>query len=210
MFSDFLVPIVAKPQEVRMKSSNQKMWNLIKKIFPILEYKPDSVQSTAVEESEFLEVVATLRSLDLGVTIQDMIVERVLKSLRQEIVPNFWLYFKRSQGNGFIEFFNSVKYLYDKFVELDVTMTKLEMLRHRCEIQNPIHGETCAHSALKLLCRASLLAQLPTDYQTVVMAFYETALKIDDPNDSTSGQCIICQQGSGECDCSNLFYETNR
>lgn len=89
-------------------------------------------------------------------------------------------------------------------------MNKLKVYKQFTHQDISIYGEKCPQDALKVIFKATLLSQINLDYQTVVISFYENALKIEDSDDENEGQCIICLQDSKLCNCLHLFQETNR
>lgn len=185
-------------------------WKLVKSVFPILD---DSYQ---LEEKPFLkhefnEVVTFINKIKIALHIQNLIVSRIEKKLREEVVPEFWSYFKNSSHEikGFQQFYNAIKCLYDNYKLLDLNMQKLNMFKKATNLDDLVYKEPCVHSAMKLILRASLLSQLNLEYQPVVMHFYEAALKMEDI-DEVNGICIICAQESISCNCLHLFQETNR
>ncbi|KAJ8945964.1 hypothetical protein NQ318_016792 [Aromia moschata] len=188
-------------------------WNSIKKVFPILEdaYTLYQLEDEPLLKNEFCEAIDFIKNIGLSKTIQDLIVSKIEQRLRDEVAPEFWSYFKKSENDnkGFKQFYNAVKSLYDCYKQLDHTISKLELFRQATQLEALVYNEKCVHDALRLILKATLLSQLNLDYQIVVMNFYETALKMEDAEEN-DGQCIICLQESLHCNCLHLFQETNR
>ncbi|XP_018567673.1 anaphase-promoting complex subunit 2 isoform X1 [Anoplophora glabripennis] len=194
-------------------SDYEKVWNFIKRVFPVLDesFTFCQVEDNTFLKNEFDESVEFCQNMNLAKTIQDLLISKIEQRLRDEVVPEFWSYFKKSENDnkGFKQFYNAVKSLYDCFKQLDHIITKLEIFRQATKLCDLIYNENSTHNALKLILKATLLSQLNLEYQVVVMNFYETALKMEDTEED-DGQCIICLQESRHCNCLHLFQETNR
>ncbi|KAJ8928110.1 hypothetical protein NQ314_019336 [Rhamnusium bicolor] len=181
------------------KIDYKSSWILIKKVFPILDdcctlYQLDDKPFL---KNEFYEAVEFIKNMNLSKSIQNLLMSKIEQRLRDEVVPEFWSYFKKSENDnkGFQQFYNAVKSLYDCYKQLDHTISKLELFRQATQLDDLVYNENCVHNALKLILKATLLSQLNLDYQLVVMNFYETALKMEDTEEG-DGQCIICLQES--------------
>lgn len=186
-------------------------WNRIKTVFPILD---DSYQleDKPFSKNDFNEVIHFINTTNLAVHIQNLMVSQIEKKFRDVIVPEFWSYFTNSNGatKGFQQFYNAVKYLYDNYRQLDYDMQRLKMFKQATQLDDPIYNETCLESALKLILKATMLSQLNLEYQSVVLNFYECALKMEDIEENNDGKCTVCYQENIQCNCIYLFQETNR
>lgn len=186
-------------------------WKVMKLVFPILD---DSFQleDKPFLKHEFNEVVTFVNNNKIAQDIQNLIVIKLQKKLREEIVPEFWSYFKNviPETNNFQQFYNAIKCIYDNYRLLDHIMQKLNMFKQATHLESSVYNEECAHSALKLMLRATMLSQLSSDYQQVVMHFYECALKMEDIEEINDGNCTVCSQDNIHCNCLYLFQETNR
>lgn len=191
----------------------QKVWHLLKRVFPVLDesFTFCQVEDNTFLKNEFYQCVEFSKNMNLAKTVQDLLISKIEQRLRDEVVPEFWSYFKKSENDnkGFKQFYNAVKSLYDCFKQLDHIITKLEMFRQATQLQDMVYNENSTYDALKLILKATLLSQLNLDYQVVVKNFYETVLTMEDAEEG-DGQCIICLQESRHCNCLHLFQETNR
>nr|XP_023028180.1 anaphase-promoting complex subunit 2 [Leptinotarsa decemlineata] len=192
----------------------KEAWTLTKKVFPILE---DTCSLIHLEDRAFskqdLQIVAEfIKKTSLSSHIQNLIISKIEQKLRVEVAPEFWSYFKNNEheNKGFKQFYNAINALYDSFKQLDHEVSKLGMFKKIIELEESLYNENCDHNALKLILRATLLSELNLDYQTVVMNFYEAALKMEDIEQGNDSQCIICSQERLHCNCLHLFQETNR
>lgn len=193
------------------KIDYETAWKRVKNVFPILD---DSYQldEKPFLKNEFNEVVTFMNKTNLAVHVQNLIVSKIQKKLREEVVPEFWSYFKNSnqETKGFQQFYNAVKCLYDNYRHLDHDMQKLNMFKEAMKLEDLVYNESCVHSALKLMLRATMLSQLNLQYQQIVMNFYECALKMEDIEALNDGKCLVCSQENLRCNCLHLFQETNR
>ncbi|XP_060520265.1 anaphase-promoting complex subunit 2 [Cylas formicarius] len=197
-------------------SPNYKnIWPLIIKVFPVLDDLNTLCPSgeEVVLKNEFNQIIDYMKTTPIEETIQDFIVSKIEKRLRDEVVPEFWSYFKKSENDnrGFKQFYNAVKSLYDNYRYLDNVMSKLEMLRQATHLDKSIYNEKSVEDSLKLILKSTLLSQLHVNYQLVTSNFYLTALRMEDVEENNpGGTCIICVQDSFHCNCLHLFQETNR
>lgn len=99
----------------------------------------------------------------------------------------------------------AIEMLYTDFAEFLNLMFRLDAVRSSSGYNESIYGEDSAVSALKLIVRASILAQFPIKQTDIIGEFYETALKIED-----NAACPVCMAECTKCNCVQYFYETNR
>lgn len=185
-------------------------WNQIKSVFPILDDSYELDDKPFIK-SEFQDVITFINRNKIAHHIQNLIISKIDKKLREEVIPEFWSYFKNIENNkGFQHFYNAVKCLYDNYKQLDLNMQKLDMFKQATKLNDFVYNEACVHSALKLMLRATLLSQLNLNYQPIVSNFYEVVLKMEDVEETNDGKCTICCQESVQCNCVHLFQETNR
>ncbi|CAH1119635.1 unnamed protein product [Phaedon cochleariae] len=189
-------------------------WTLIKRVFPILDddCPLHQLEDRLFLKEEFYEAVQFIKKMNLVHQIQKFIIRKIEKRLRDIVAPEFWSYFSNNEqdNKGFQQFYNAVECLYDSYKQLEHSMRKLDIFRQATELEELVNSEKCLNKALKLIFKATLLSQLNLDYQTTVMSFYESALRMEDLDEGYNGQCIICSQESLHCNCMNLFKETNR
>lgn len=139
--------------------------------------------------------------------IQSLVISKVEKYFRTNIVPPFWAYFSKSNASssGFRQFYMAIEMLYTDFTEFLNLMFRLDTVRSKSGYNEPIYGEDSAVSALKLIVRATILAQFPVTQANIINEFYETALRIED-----NSACPVCLGECTKCNCVQYFYETNR
>lgn len=187
-------------------------WLGIEEMFPILK---TSITNSAPSPSavNFEETTAIVKTLHLTEHIQNLVISKIQKKLRIEIVPTFWAFFKKwgSEGAGFLQFHKAVDYLYQYFIELELIAENLEILRRNNGFSTPIYNNDCMQKAMALIIKSVLFSQLPIDHQQIIAEFYERVLKIIDPEDHTVplSHCDVCME-SEYCVCSEIFSETNQ
>lgn len=194
-------------------SDHKRAWSLCQKIFPILNDASTQEEDKPFLKNEFEEVCNFMRLNQLQELLQHFVITKVEKRLRDEIVPEFWSYFKKSESDnkGLKQFYNAVKSLYDNYRQLENIVSRLDLFRQATKLTAVPYNEDTVQDCLKLIVKATLFAQLHVDYQVVTMNFYEAALKMEDVDDANAdGQCIVCVQESLNCNCLHLFQETNR
>ncbi|XP_066260255.1 anaphase-promoting complex subunit 2 [Euwallacea similis] len=194
--------------------ASKKIWMLSEKIFPILnDFNTPCSHEGPFTKSEFEQVCSYMKKSSLQDLLQQLVINKIEKRLRDEIVPEFWSYFKKLEdtNKGSKHFFNAVKALYDNYRQLEGIISRLELFRQSADVVKVPYEEKNVQDALKLILKATLFAQMHVDYQSVTMNFYETALKMEDLDESNSeGKCIVCDQDNVGCYCMHMFQETNR
>lgn len=188
----------------------EEAWKLIKSVFQILD-DASQFEDKPVLTHVFNQVITFVIKNGIAQHIQNLMVIKIQKKLREEVVPEFWSYFKNSNldNTSFQQFYNAIKCLHDNYKILDRAMQKLLMFKQAAKLNDQIYNEPCALSALKLMLRSTMLSQLNCNYQYVVMNFYECALKMEDIEETNDCACVVCSQKGG-CNCLHLFQETNR
>lgn len=182
----------------------QKAWSLCLKIFPILTGDP---QDAIFSKTEFEEICSFMRAHRLQDLLHQLVVNGIEKRLRSVTVPEFWSGFQNTEHPKTpMQFYSSVGGLYDSYRQLKGVMSRLEGFAKACDITEIPYNEPSWDSALKLILKANLFAQLVVDYQSTTMEFYEAALRMEDLDEG----CLVCQQDQSCCDCLHLFQETNR
>ncbi|CAH0547207.1 unnamed protein product [Brassicogethes aeneus] len=193
-------------------------WVLIQKVFPILDDNTNinHLDGTATK-NEFYEVTDVVVKLNISKLIQDFIIDKIEYRFRKEIAPEFWSYFghkidqNSTELKGFNQFYDAVNSLYHGYQYMARIVAKLDLFRQATQIGDFVYNESDTQSALQLICKSTLLFHLNLDYQSVIMNFYETALKIEDTDEiNTEGQCFNCLHETQQCNCMYLFKETNR
>lgn len=186
-------------------SNYQKAWSLCLKVFPILSGDP---QDTIFSKTEFEELCSFMRVHRLQDLVQQLVVNGIEKRLRSVTVPEFWSGFQKTPKPP-MHFYHSVRGLYDNYRQLEWVMSRLEVFAKACDIAEVPYNESNWGSALKLILKANLFAQLDVDYQSTTMEFYEAALRMEDLDEGCL-ECLVCQQDQTCCNCLHLFQETNR
>ncbi|XP_066148403.1 anaphase-promoting complex subunit 2 [Euwallacea fornicatus] len=193
---------------------SKKIWSLSEKIFPILnDFNTPCNQEGPFTKCEFEQVCGFMKKSSLQDLLQQLVINKIEKRLRDEIVPEFWSYFKKLEdtNKGSKQFFNAVRALYDNYRQLEGIISRLELFRQSADVIKVPYEEKNVQDALKLILKATLFAQMHVDYQSLTMNFYETTLKMEDLDESNSeGKCIVCDQDNVGCYCMHMFQETNR
>nr|CAI5848292.1 unnamed protein product [Callosobruchus analis] len=184
----------------------------LRSVFPVLtdEYTLCDMPASEIDDAEFEEMVVFTQIANVVEPVQNMIVNRTEDILRDKVVPTFWGFFKKSSGrnSGFQKFYNAVMYLHDSYMSFCHIYDRLVRFRKRTMLTKPIHGLSDPHAALKLILRATLFSHYFLEHENIIKQFYEAALKMEDSEEYE--WCIICSQKKMECNCLNLFKETNR
>ncbi|XP_050297527.1 anaphase-promoting complex subunit 2 [Anthonomus grandis grandis] len=185
-------------------------WTLCQRIFPILN---DAVlqEQEPIEKKEFDELCNFANTQGLQDLIQHLIFGKIEKRLRDEVLPEFWAYFKKAPADdkGLKPFYNAVKSLYDNFRQLDNVVSTLGHFRQATDITEVPYNENNVHESLKLILHSTMLAQLHVDYQSITISFYEAGLQMQDSN-IMDEHCVVCGSEKFSCNCLHLFQETNR
>lgn len=183
-------------------------WGIVKKIFPILD---NEKSPKPFSKSEFEDLCNVVKTNHIEIFLQDLIINKIEKLLRDEIGPEFWSYFKNqdNENKKFELFFSAVKSVYKNYKELDNIISRLELLRKEIGVVEVPYNEPTIHDSLRLILRATLFSQLHVDYQTLVIEFYEMVLRMEDREENNT-PCLICFQVEPYCNCFHSFEETNR
>ncbi|GLV33864.1 morula [Carabus blaptoides fortunei] len=191
------------------------LWNKITLVFPILHNQ--SLDETCAE-MDYREAVEVIKTLKLPRHIENLVFNKLEKTMRQNIVPTFWSYFtdNKNELSHFTQFQRAVEELYYSLSVYIPLMNKLEKVLSDCSTTCTMYGEASVLSAFKLLVRSTLLAQLPPDHKKTVENFYEIAFKAFCNLDEAGNEdvpCGGCQQDGQQCHCPKIcsvFYETNK
>ncbi|XP_072930012.1 anaphase-promoting complex subunit 2 [Epargyreus clarus] len=191
-------------------------WNKINYAFPILN---DTIFSDCTNE-EYDEVQQLIVSLGVQVRIRDLILIHIEKYLRQHIAPSFWSKFSKvdEEIKGFQLFKSAVNDLYDVASSFTAMLRRLIILNNSCCDNKTIYGERDVLLGFKQLLRATLLSQLPLDFQVIITHFYKMSFNVFDNEyeNSDMGEdvmCSGCKNEYSDCNCAyivKVFYETNR
>uniref|UniRef100_A0A1Y1LHN2 Uncharacterized protein n=1 Tax=Photinus pyralis TaxID=7054 RepID=A0A1Y1LHN2_PHOPY len=180
----------------------KKSWIMIKHTFPILDnnFNWPYAQTT---DAQLFETINLINRFGLNATIKSLIISKFEEHVRKFVVPKFWAFFTTdiNVGEGFGNFFKAVDYLYTFFTNHIHLIGNTSLL---CN-SKPIYNAENATDSLKLIIRATLLSQLPLNYNKIIEEFYETALKLEN-NDDTA--CPVCGN-EPECSCLIYFHATN-
>ncbi|KAL1516955.1 hypothetical protein ABEB36_000782 [Hypothenemus hampei] len=190
----------------------KKIWTLCEKIFPILnDFNTPCNDEEPFLKNDFEEMCYFMKLNGLQDLLQHLVFNKIEKRLRDEVVPEFWSNFKKSDKKGFKPFYNAIKSLYDNYRKFETIIIRLELLRQATDIKVNPYNERNLHEALKLILHSCLLGQLQADYQTVTTSFYEAALKIEDIDETNvNAVCVECSEEKDNCNCVHFFQETNR
>lgn len=177
-------------------------WLVLNQTFPILSNP--LVLPEQESENIPLDVLNIIKMLNLNTQIETIIIRNIETRLRKTVVPEFWSHFQKTADINYRDFYQAISMLFQHFVKFETIMNKLGILRNAMGSNKPIYNLNCLHDVLRLILRASLLAQIPNDYQLIISNFYETALKMME-----SEICDVCLQQTYDCSCSQIFHETN-
>ncbi|VVC94836.1 unnamed protein product [Leptidea sinapis] len=191
-------------------------WNKINYAFPILN---DTIVSDCTD-LEYIEVQQIITGLGIQNKIRDLIVTHIEKYVRQQVAPQFWAKFSKVEEEikGFQLFKSAVNDLYDAVNKFSGMLRRLIILNNSCSDNKTIFGERDVISGFILIIRATLLSQLPVDFNIIIFHFYKLSFNVFDneyesPDMSEDVMCSGCWNDYSECICSyvvKVFYETNR
>ncbi|XP_059053412.1 anaphase-promoting complex subunit 2 [Achroia grisella] len=199
------------------KSGDLKVyWNKINYAFPILS---DSISSDCTD-AEYENIQQIIVGLGIQVRIRDLILVHIEKYLRQHIAPPFWSKFVKVEEEikGFQLFKSAVNDLYEAVSKFYDMLRRLTILNSSCGDNKPIFGEKYVILGFKQLVRATLLSQLPLDYQVIINYFYKVSFNVFDNEyeNSDMGEDVMCSgcwNEYSDCNCAyivKVFHDTNR
>lgn len=198
------------------KSELQSFWNKINYAFPIIS---DTIFSDCSTEEEYEEIQKIIVGLGIQIKIRDLVLIHIEKYLRQHVAPAFWSKFIKTEDSvkGFQLFKSAVKDLYVSVCQFSDMLHRLTLLNNVCSDNRPIYGEKDVIMGFKQLVRATLLSQLPLDFQMIINHFYKISFNVFDKeveNSDMSGNvnCSGCSYEYTECNCTyivKVFYDTN-
>lgn len=185
------------------------------KIFPILPDAKIVDEGYPLSEQDVFEIMSVIKQRNLTEIIQGLIIVNLDKHARTQIAPQFWNYFKCEEIDKDLwttQFSTAVDFLFNSYKDLEPLAHRLDTLRKNTDYTKPIYPAVySAPEAVKIIIRASLLAQIPLDYGRIVEHFYQTGLNIEDPdNESHLEDCDKVLENNACCSCLSSFYETNR
>lgn len=191
-------------------------WNKVNYAYPILN---DTIFSDCTN-AEYDEVQQIIVNLDVQIKIRDIVFVHIEKYLRQHVTPLFWAKFMKvdEEIKGFQLFKSAVNELYEAVSIFSPMLRRLTILNNSCNDNKPIYGEKDVVHGFKQLVRATLLSQLPLDFQVIVDHFYKLSFSVFDNEYENSDMsddimCSGCGNEYSDCNCAyivKVFHETNR
>ncbi|XP_077299821.1 anaphase promoting complex subunit morula [Arctopsyche grandis] len=202
--------------------STQEVWQQVVYAFPVLSSELDS----DITLEEFQYVATYLGEMNLTSKIIDVILSNIEAYLRKFVAPEFWKVFLHEREEaikGFELFESAVEDLYDVLSRFGPMLERLEKLYELCPEKKLLFGESDVIAGFKQIVRATLLSQLPLDFQHIIEDFYKISFNVFCFADTDSDQCELGEDmihcgGCGyelenECQCQciiHVFHETNR
>lgn len=145
---------------------------------------------SAVLTSEFGAAAAVIKKNKLTSFTKTYFLEIFQKSLRREIVPNFWTYFRHwnvhDENIKLTAFTDAVNYLHSRIKDYSLP---IQRLAHIVECSS---DERRLKEHLQLLLRAILLSQLPLNYETCIQSFYSKIFKVYQAKQKIEGLYLNC------------------
>ena len=133
-----------------------------------------------MQKDSFEEIIRKIDLLDINQELYNSIYSTIESYLIQKTVPNFWKFFKHETidaSDGFNNFQSAVQELYAECGHFNTIMDRVEMFKN---LSKKILLK--AHSNDKLafydLLKSALLSQLPTKFDNIVYAFYNTSFRV--------------------------------
>ncbi|XP_068619095.1 anaphase-promoting complex subunit 2 [Battus philenor] len=198
------------------KGELEVYWNKINYAFPII----NGIFYTNCTDEEYEEIQEIIVNLGIQTRIRDLVIIHIEKYVRQQIVPPFWAKFIISdvEVKGFQLFKTAINDIYDSVTNFSPILRKLNLLNNCCPDNMPIFGEKDVILGFKQLLRATLLAQIPLEFQYIVYLFYKVSFNVfDNENDNSDmGEdvmCSGCKNDYTDCNCAyivKVFHDTNR
>ncbi|KAG1659260.1 Anaphase-promoting complex subunit 2 [Nymphon striatum] len=169
--------------------------------------------------TEFTIAAEKLKAQDLALITKEWFIEKYQKTLRNDVVPEFWEYFEsenveESDQNKLYKFKDAVHFLHSQIKSLSVFVDRLGCITHTLITEENLEND------LKLLLKAILLSQLPLNYEKSIQYFYNRAFKVYQARptrivgDETDGiECSGCNFHPDACHCDaiwELFIKVNQ
>lgn len=201
--------------------STREAWLQIVNAFPVLESKLDSECST----EQFQYVATCIGEMNIGTKIINAILSSIETYLRKFVAPKFWKNFVKTteEIKGFELFKAAVNDLYEVLSHFAPTLERLEKLHSLYPEKKQIFGEKDVMSGFKQIVKATLLSQLPLDFQNIINHFYKISFNVFCFADNDNEQCEIGEDllhcnGCGyelenNCQCQyivRVFHDTNK
>ncbi|XP_063627765.1 anaphase-promoting complex subunit 2 [Cydia splendana] len=191
-------------------------WNKITYAYPIL----NDTLFTDCSNAEYDEIQQIIVGLGIAARIRDLVLLHTEKYVRQHITPSFWSKFTvvEEEVKGFQLFKSAVNDLYESVSNFMPMLRRLTILNNSCCVNKPIFGEKDVILGFKQLIRATLLSQLPLDFQVIINHFYKMSFNVFDNENESSDMsedvtCAGCSNEYSECNCAyivKVFHDTNR
>lgn len=200
------------------KSDLSLYWSKITYAFPILV---DSLKSDC-SCVEFRDIIQMIVGLGVHAKIRDLVIIRIEDYLRRRLVPEFWVHFTKNDDDlkGFQIFERAINDLYNAVIEFSDILKRLQALNDVCSDNKLLFAEKNVILGFKQILRASLLSQIPLDYQVIIEQFYKISFNAFDNetvgNDSEMSEdtcCPGCDRLHSTCNCKfvmAMFHEVNR
>lgn len=126
----------------------------------------------AKEDIDFI----TNEFIRLGIVddVYGIVMNNIDHILRHQIVPKFWSYFNMQDDteSGFYQFQLAICELHNECERFQKTFRRMQPIIER--LSQPIDTQV----EFNVLLKATLLSQLPQNFNEVVYAFYQTSFKV--------------------------------
>lgn len=201
------------------------LWERTLKIFPILstENQSERLYINEYEESDIESLVSQLLQNNLDETVYELVFIEINSILRKTIVPKFWSHYAitdtTESDNDHESFNQSVCELFDEYTKVQTVLKRLSFFKLKMNQQS---GE----EKFNVLLKASLLSQLPLNFNQIIHNFYSVHFKVlinhkDQPeqmfnpidNIEITLKCDGCDKEREDCQCESMmrvFNTTNR
>lgn len=190
---------------------NKEAWEIVCKMFPLLDGKPPKTSCTA---EELKDIVKYLFSQSIDMCVIYLVLNQIEKNILHDIGPKFWNAFQNvssEEKEGFEKFKNAVSELYDSLSQYENTLDMLRLLECRFidkEFKTLVHG--------------LLLAKIPFDFELLLQQYFSLSFKVfckadnkmDHDDSAEEGLCCSgCGLETDQCSCLEIltaFKETNK
>lgn len=125
-------------------------------------------------------MIEFINSNNLGVFIEDLVLDRIEREIRSNVAPKFWKNFEvvENEMSGFEQFKTAVASLYSMLSSFIPILDKMELIRLQGVVSRKVYGEDKLINTFKVIVRSNLHAQLPLKHQVITEHFYRVAFKV--------------------------------
>lgn len=151
------------------------------------------LNDSAYDSEEFEYIIAELTRYEIAEAVYESVWLEVSSKLQQSTVPQFWRAFQdrgatnsssatesipADKNRGFYQFQVAVYELHKDFGRFLCIVSRLQMFKRMCRFSNAIIMNRCEATEFGERLRATLLSQLPANFNNIIHDFYNTSFKV--------------------------------